>query len=145
MQTKRFKSILFSCIAAIAICVTASLAFVPDECARAKDLYSVLTPQIIEIYEREIAGEAILSNISEAQLKKAAERVGVSLQKYRALCIVQDLGARVGESYTVGELAKMKELKLLITAKAIADAYFNTLSEQRQAELKEMLKQALAA
>jgi len=109
----------------------------------AREIYDVLTPELIAMYEREISGKKILSDMSEKRLQRSAEKLGISISKMRAVILLQDLASRSGKNVSVSELAAMNEFKFIGYVKTCADDYLATLPEERQQELKQMLKDAL--
>lgn len=106
-------------------------------------VYDVLTPELIEMYEREIAGESIISNKTPSQLERSAGRLGVELSKLRALMLIQDLASKADSDISLNELASMNDMKLLAFAKQCAEKYASGLSEERREELKKMISGAV--
>lgn len=111
----------------------------------AASVYDMLNPRIIEIYETEIAGESVVSDMSAATLSRTAERLGISVEKLKAVLMLQDLAARVGRSVSLNELAAMNDLKLFTFFKQCAEDYLSTQPEGRRQELEKLLKDALHA
>ena len=109
----------------------------------AASVYDMLNPRIIEIYETEIAGESVVSDMSAATLSRTADRLGISVEKLKAVLMLQDLAARVGRSVSLNELAAMNDLKLFTFFKQCAEDYLSTQPEGRRQELEKLLKDAL--
>ncbi|MDE7372490.1 MAG: hypothetical protein K2N18_00335 [Clostridia bacterium] len=106
-------------------------------------VYDILTPELVEMYEREIAGESIVSNKTPSQLERSAGRLGVDLNKLKAIMLIQDLASKVDRDISLNELAAMNDMKLLSFAKQCAEKYSSTLSEERIEELKKMISGAV--
>lgn len=110
----------------------------------AKNVYSLITPKIVEFYETEIANEAVLSNKTNAQLKRTAKALSIDIDKTRAILLLQDFASRTGDSVNLSTLAKMNELKLLSFAKDRAEIYLKDLPPERVEYLKSTLKSLLS-
>lgn len=106
-------------------------------------VYDRITPEMIELYEKEIAGEKFLSDAHPAKLVKLAGKLGVGLQKLKALMVLQDLAARTGENFKLTDLAAMGDADLIKTAKRCCKAYGDTLTDERKSELKAKFKAVL--
>lgn len=129
----------FGLLAAVAVAVVLALAPVAGgKIAHAGDIFALVNDEAVALYEREVAGEAILSDKPQAELERAAKELGVSVPKYKALVILRDLEGRVGIESSLGGLAKCGDFKLLARAKSAADKYLATQPEQRQEQLKRM-------
>lgn len=134
-------------VALIAICVagtTRELAADRSE-AYAASIYDKLTPALVEAYETEIAGAPIVSGKSQAYLQRSAQQLGVCVGKLKAIILLQDLVAKLGENSSLSTLAAMNDLELLFYAKNKATAYANTLAPERRDQLKAILLSALKA
>lgn len=145
MKRRIFTLFLFVFIAAVALLGSAVYRFDDGErkLCSAASVYDMLNSDLIEMYETEIAGESIVSDKSAAQLARTAERLGVSVEKLRAMLLLQDLMAKVGRSASLDELAAMNDMKLLSLVKQCAEEYLSTLPPERQALLERKLKAAL--
>lgn len=110
----------------------------------AKSIYSMLTPKVVEFYEKEIAGEAVLSNKTDAGLRRTAKALSIDVEKTRAIILLQDFASRTGDSVNLSTLAKMSELKLLSFAKERADIYLKDLPPERVQYLKSTLKSLIS-
>ena len=106
-------------------------------------VYDMLTPELVEMYEREIAGESVVSNKTAAQLERSASRLGVDLNKLKALMLLQDLASKVDRDISLSELAAMSDIKLFGFFKQCADDYMSTLPEARRDEIRKMVSDAL--
>lgn len=106
-------------------------------------VYDLLTPELIEIYEREIACEKVVSQKTESQLARSAERLSVDVKKLKAIILLQDLAGRVNKDVSLDTLAKMNEVKLFGFFKQCGEAYLSTQSDERRAELNRMLSEQL--
>lgn len=143
--TKTYVCAILLLIVAAAFMGTAIYTFESGErqLCSAAGVYDLLTPKMIEIYETEIAGESVVSEMSASVLARAAERFGISAKKLKAIILLQDLAARVGQSASLGELAAMNDLKLFAFFKQCAEKYLSAQPEGRRQELERLLKDAL--
>ncbi len=115
------------------------------EAYAASSIYDRLTPEIIEIYEREISMAPVVSNKSAAAIQKTAQQLDVSVGKLKTVMLLQDLAARVGEDASLSVLADMSDLDLLIYAKNIGTAYAASIPKEKADTLKALLLAALKA
>ena len=106
-------------------------------------VYDMLTPELIEMYEREVAGESVISGKTQSQLERSAGRLNIEVNKLKALMLLQDLAGKVNRDISLNDLAAMSDMKLLTFAKQCADDYMGAQSEERQLELKKMVADAL--
>lgn len=106
-------------------------------------VYDILTPELVEMYEREIAGESIVSDKTASQLERSAGRLGVDVNKLKALMLLQDLASKVNKDISLSELSAMNDMKLLGFFKQCAEDYMSTLPEERREELKKMVADAV--
>lgn len=106
-------------------------------------LYDILNPQLIELYETEIAGEKIISSKSASQLQRSADRYSVSVQKMKCMILLQDFSARMGKSIGMNSLAEMSDFNLLSYAKGLIDEYAKTLDPEEKSRLEGLIKDAL--
>ena len=106
-------------------------------------VYDMLTPELVEMYEHEIAGESIVSNKTASQLERSAGRLGVELNKLKALMLLQDLASKVNRDISLSELAAMNDVKLLGFVKQCAQDYLSSLPEERREELKKKVSGAI--
>lgn len=110
----------------------------------AQSVYSLITPEIINFYETEIANEKVLSNKTETQLKRTAKALSIDVDKTRAIILLQDFASRTGDSVNLSTLAKMNDLKVLSFAKERVDVYLRDLPPERVEYLKSTLKSLLS-
>ncbi|MDE7281421.1 MAG: hypothetical protein K2N36_06745, partial [Ruminiclostridium sp.] len=106
-------------------------------------VYDLLTDELIQTYETEIAGETIVSDKSASQLKRIADRLNISVEKLRAIMLLQDLAGKTGRNVSLSELADMSDIKLFTLLKDCGDDYMSTLTPERRAELEQKLKKSL--
>ena len=143
MKANRF------CIIAIAVAVIALCTFMVFDMEGAErrlcdaGVYDMLTPELVEMYEREIAGESVVSHKTQSQLERSAGRLGVEVNKLKALMLLQDLASKVDSDISLNDLAAMNDMKLLGFAKQCADKYMSGLSDERREELKKMISGAV--
>lgn len=107
--------------------------------AQAGNIYDMLSDELVELYEREIAGCKVVTQYSAAQLDNMSKTLNVYEKKLEAVLLLQDLSVRVGENKGVGELAKMSDVALISYAGKIGKKYADTLSEERKEQLRSML------
>ncbi len=117
----------------------------PRDCEEvyAAGIYDKLTPELISLYEREVALSPIVSGRSEAQLDRMAQQAHISVGKLKAVLIIQDLAAKTGRTDSISSLAAKSDLDLLLYAKDVAMTYADSLPSGRRDELKSKLKTAL--
>lgn len=144
---KNLKTYVLSAALVLAIIAAGALAIFDMNSASRRycnaGVYDKLTPELIEIYETEIANEQILSDKSQAQLERSANRLGISVEKLKAIMLLQDLAAKTGRNTSLSDLAEMNEIKLLGYCKQCADDYLKTLTPERKSELEQKLKNAI--
>lgn len=142
-MTKNMMKAAFCAVILAAFMCAATCCQEPGQRAFASDLCDLVTPQLIQMYETEIAGKKVVSNMSEAKLMSVANKFSISENKTRAVYILLDLASRTGKEYTFDQLAKMDEWSLFAAAKSCGEIYFAAQTPERQEELKQMLKNAL--
>ena len=136
------RNLYFTAFAVIAIALSVFAVFDFNDAERRlcdAGVYDMLSPELVEIYEREIAGQSIVSSKTQAQLDRAAGRIGIDINKLKAIMLLQDLAGRVNRDISLDELAAMSDIKLLGFFKQCGDEYLATLTEERRSELKKML------
>ena len=106
-------------------------------------VYDMLNPSLIELYESEIFGEEVLSGKSQAQLERAANKLGISVEKLKAITLLQDFAAMTGRNVSLTDLAEMNDVKLIGYFKQCADDYLKTITPERRSELEQKLKRAM--
>lgn len=131
-----FSTLLLLCLATAGITWKCECSNVCE----AYDMYDTLTPEIIQLYEEEIAGEQIVSNKSQERLERLAQTLGISLSKTKAVLLLQDFASRTGESMSLSALAKMNDMKLISFAKQRASVYLSGLTPERKEYLSNKLK-----
>lgn len=102
-----------------------------------------LTPEVIAVYERRIAGAPLLSEKSEAELSLAASELKLSVKKYEALVLLADLMARTSKPVPLSLLASLGDGELLRLARRHAKLFADTLTEEERDSLKTEFKAAL--
>lgn len=102
-----------------------------------------LTPEVIAVYERRIAGAPLLSEKSEAELSLAASELKLSVKKYEALVLLADLMARTSKPVPLSLLASLGDGELLRLARRHAKLYAASLTEEDCDSLKDEFKAAL--
>lgn len=102
-----------------------------------------LTPEVIAVYERRIAGAPLLSEKSEAELSLAASELKLSVKKYEALVLLADLMARTSKPVPLSLLASLGDGELLRLARRHAKLYAASLTEEERDSLKDEFKAAL--
>lgn len=139
-------TLLFSAVIGTAVYRGDKGKFVPvcqaKECAYG-DIYDMLTPKVIELYEQEIAKTPVLSNMPDKQLERLASRLKIPYQKAKAVVLLQNLIALNGDSVNISDLAAMSTAELMKCAKKNIEKYCSTLSEAELNDLKQKAKQAL--
>ncbi|MDE6302575.1 MAG: hypothetical protein K2M36_03185 [Clostridia bacterium] len=142
------KSVIAALFAAIAIVSAPLMIYDLDrEHAERKyceaSVYDMLSDELIDMYETEIAGEKIVSDKSASQLNRIASRLSIPVEKLKAIMLLQDLAGKAGESVSLSDLAAMSDIKLFTAFKGYADTYLSTQPAERRAELEQKLKKSL--
>lgn len=146
MKNKKF--IFFTFVFSVLLLLCAATAGITLKCSCSKvcdayDMYDALKPEIIQLYEEEIAGEKIVSNKSQERLERLAGTLGISVGKTKAVLLLQDFASRTGESMSLSALAKMNDIKLITFAKQRADIYLSALDPEKREYLVNKLKSVL--
>lgn len=102
-----------------------------------------LTPEVIAVYERRIAGAPLLSEKSEAELSLAASELKLSVKKYEALVLLADIMARTSKPVPLSLLASLGDGELLRLARKHAKLYAASLTEEERDSLKDEFKATL--
>ena len=102
-----------------------------------------LTPEVIAVYERRIAGAPLLSEKSEAELSLAASELKLSVKKYEALVLLADIMARTSKPVPLSLLASLGDGELLRLARRHAKLYAASLTEEERDSLKDEFRAAL--
>lgn len=138
-------SVIILSIVLLSVCTigTARLFVGTEETAYGGSIYDLLSPDIIEIYEREISLCPVVSDTSAAMIERTAKTLGISEAKLKTVMLIQDLASRLDEDISLSRLAEMSDIELFIYAKDRGTAYANTLSPERREELKSLLLSAL--
>lgn len=132
-------------LAISAVCAATAVACAEDIALAKGNLYGLLTDEKVELYEREIAGgEPILSGKSQAYIARAASALNITVEKYRALVLLQDLQSRVQDATPLSDLARLSDVRLMMIAKDAAEKYMALQSDERQRELRNMLVEILS-
>lgn len=132
------RGLLYACALTIvfaAVLIGALLLAPSDSCSAA--LVDILTPEIIELYETEIAHSRVVSSKSEEWLSRTAERYDISVQKVKAVLIVQSFCALTGEEMSFPQLAELGDHKLLELVKQRSSIYTDSLSDEQKEALKQ--------
>lgn len=111
--------------------------------AHAAGITEMAGDNIVRFYEEEIVGEKFISNMNPARKARTCAKYGISENRYNAVLILQDLGARIGQPQKADELAKMNDKVLISTGKTLITAYIATLTEEEKADLKVKFKSAV--
>lgn len=132
-------AVLLAGICLIGACQAATL----NSEAYAASIYDKLTPELIALYEREIALAPIVSAKPQAYFEKLSGELGISQGKLKTIMLLQDLAAKSGENVSLSALAAKSDFELIFYAKDKGIAYANTLPQERREQLKSMLFSAL--
>lgn len=127
-------SVICACILSFALC---SMAFMSKDVCDGASVLDILSPKVIEFYESEIAHNKVVTNRSEEWLERVADRYNISVQKVKAVLVVQDFCGLCGENKTFAELAKCSDYELFAIVKEHIEEYLNSLDDAQKEELKE--------
>lgn len=138
--------VLFGCVY-----VNAATKSGQERCDKTKDknvcdagsAFDLLTPKVVEFYEKEIAGEKVLSQKTDAQLASIAKRYDITVQKARVVIVVYDFANRTGGGADFPDIAKMNEMKMFSFVKERGDVFMADFSKEQKEELKQKAMAAL--
>ncbi len=100
------------------------------------NIYSLVTPKIINFYESCISNKKVASHIVGEQRVKMMEQYGItSTSKLSGLLIVHDLVNMTGGKIDMEGLSKMKDKDVFALARKHMEIYKNSLSEQQRNDL----------
>lgn len=105
-------------------------------------IFGLLSPELIAVYEENVAHAPVVSDISPAKLRRMAQKYGCGEKKMCALVVVRDMAARAGGSVTLAELSEESDLALIKRAKQYVDIYAATLSDEEKHDLENKFKDA---
>lgn len=114
-----------------------------DLCGVADLFLTRLTPEVIAVYEKCIADKELVSGRTEAELSLAADRLGVTEQKLKALILLADLMARTSKPVPLSALASLGDGELLRLARRHAKMYAESIPEEERDALKAEFRAAL--
>ncbi len=100
-------------------------------------LFDMLTPEMVEFYETEIAKEKVLSSKSDRTVRAIAARYGIDEQKARCVILLYDFAKRTGGGVDFPEIAKMSEYKMFALAKQRSDVFVAKLTDEEKERLKQ--------
>lgn len=104
----------------------------------------ILTPEMIEFYECEISQKQVVSQRSEEWLERVADRYEISVQKVKAVLIVQNFCALNGDDVNFADLAKLSDYSLFETVRGKIDGYLEGLSDDEKDNLKQKASELLS-
>lgn len=139
MKTKLFMPLTAFIFALAIVVCTISQPYQQPIC-QAYDVYDMLTPQLIELYEKEIAECQIVSGKSQRQLERISKTLNISLNKAKAFLLLQDFASRTGDSVSLSTLAKMSDMEIFAFAKQRAEVYQTTITPERKEYLINLIK-----
>lgn len=129
-----FLSVICACVFSFALC---SLALMPKDVCDGAGVLDILSPKVIEFYESEIAHDKVVTSKSEEWLERVGARYGISVQKVKAVLVVQDFCGLCGEEKTFAYLAICSDYELFAIVKGNVEVYLNTLEDAQKDELKQ--------
>ncbi len=100
-------------------------------------IFNILTPEIVELYENDIAKKSVVSHISAVELNNICRKYKIPANKARALLIISDFSKMVGMDKDMAMLLDMNDLQIMRFARQCGEEYEKTLSPEKKAELKE--------
>lgn len=109
----------------------------PKDVCNGAGVLDILSPKVIEFYESEIAHDKVVTSKSEEWLERVGDRYDISVQKVKAVLVVQDFCGLCGEKKTFAELAKCSDYELFAIVKGHVEMYLNTLDDTQKEELKQ--------
>lgn len=128
----------------IAIVMALPLCFAQSEgVCNGFSIYAILSDDIINFYETEIAGKKVVSDKTQKQIENIANRYDIEENKAKGLLIVYDLCERTGDRVDFPTLAKMRDSQIVQLIKDRARVYEQSLDEVSKSRLKEKCKELL--
>lgn len=114
-----------------------------DEARDDNGIFDLLSPELVKVYEENVAGKPVVSDLSPAKIRRMAQKYDCGEKKMCALVIVRDMAARAGGSVSLAELAGESDLALIKRAKQYVDVYTATLTDAEKKDLEAKFKAVL--
>ena len=111
--------------------------------ARASGIEDMVTDELIEFYEKEIAKDTFISSMTTMKKNRLMSAYDISEKRLYLTLILQDLGARVDDHKDFNQIAQMNDKQLFSYGKTLVLSYIDTLTEEEKARLKDGFKSAL--
>lgn len=111
-----------------------------DSTAHAADMFDMFTEEHVKLYEEEIAGKKIVSNLSQKQLQKTADKHNISIDKLKKVLIFQDAVKTLGANYSVEQILNMRSSEIFRCAKNYIDWLKKNKSEEEFEAISEHFK-----
>ncbi len=104
-------------------------------------IFDMVSSQVVDFYEEEIAGEKVVSDKSAKQIENIAQKYSISDKKAQGVLIVYDFCKRTGGGMDFPTIAKMSDGKIVALVKARAKVYEQSISDEKKADLKRKSKE----
>ena len=111
--------------------------------ARASGIEDMVTDELIEFYEKEIAKDTFISSMTTMKKNRLMSAYDISEKRLYLTLILQDLGARVDDHKDFNQIAQMNDKQLFSYGKTLVLSFIDTLTEEEKARLKDGFKSAL--
>lgn len=109
----------------------------PKDVCDGASVLDILSPKVIDFYESEIAHNKVVTSKSDEWLERVGTRYDISVQKVKAVLVVQNFCKLCGEEKTFSELAKCSDYELFSIVKEHVEVYLNTLDDTQKEGLKQ--------
>ena len=111
--------------------------------ARASGIEDMVTDELIEFYEKEIAKDNFISSMTTMKKNRLMSAYDINEKRLYLTLILQDLGARVDNHKDFNQIAQMNDKQLFSYGKTLVLSFIDTLTEEEKARLKDGFKSAL--
>lgn len=111
--------------------------------ACASGIEDMVTDELIEFYEKEIAKDAFISSMTTMKKNRLMSAYDINEKRLYLTLILQDLGARVDNHKDFNQIAQMNDKQLFSYGKTLVLSFIDTLTEGEKARLKDGFKSAL--
>lgn len=111
--------------------------------ANAGDIFDLFGEDFIKMYEEEIVHKQVVSQLTDDELKKTADELGITTDKLRKVMLLQHAFASAGNDYTLQQILDMKTGEVLKNTKALFEHLKKTLPEDDYKKVEAKFKQAM--
>jgi len=105
--------------------------------ASAKDIFDIVTPELIEFFEQNFAKSNIITGLKPQRVQKLMKAYGVSENKLYTLIALQFICKQNGKKMTLTSLSKMSVGEIVALSRDEFTNYYNNLSEEERAQINQ--------